>query len=184
MQKKKSQSNWKRKLTQQEKTVCRQIKAQIKEKQKAKQGLTSDEITSTMSGVDNFIGCYAEDQLSNITFTSFPCFIIVNIDSSNLPGSHWITIRFDRKSIEVFDPAGFEIFNWSRIPCTLLNFIHKLTVSRQITLSSRLQSPKSHLCGFYCIFYVLYRNHHSLSQLSSLFTTDLSRNDRRLKNLL
>ena len=184
MQKKKSQSNWKRKLTQQEKAVCRQLKTQIKEKQETLKGLTSDEIITTLAGVNHFLGCYAEDQLSNITFTSFPCFIIVNIDSSNLPGSHWISIRFDRKSIEIFDPAGFEIFNWPRIPCTLLNFIHKLTVSRQITLSSRLQSTNSHLCGFYCIFYILYRNHHTMSQLSSLFTTNLSSNDRRLKNLL
>ena len=184
MQKKKGQSNWKRKLTQQEKAVCRKTKTQIKEKQKTKQGLTSDEITATMAGVNHFLGCYAEDQLLNITFTSFPCFLIVNIDSSDLPGSHWITVRLDRKSIEIFDPAGFEIFNWPRIPCTLLTFIHKLTVSRQISLSTRLQSPKSHLCGFYCIFYILYRNHHTLSQLSSLFTTNLARNDRRLKNFL
>ena len=180
MQKAKSQSDWKRKLTHQEKTICRKVKEQITKKQKTK-GLTTDELMFLLNGRDNFFGCYAEDQLSNITITGFPAYLIVNLDSSNLPGSHWITIRISRRTVEVFDPAGFEIFNWSRIPCTLLEFLHRQTVSRKIILSPSLQPQKSTLCGYYCIFYILLRAHYTLSTITSYFSPSLSQNDRRLK---
>ena len=180
MQKAKSQPNWKRKFTNKEKTICRQVKEQITENQKT-EGLKTNELNSLLTGLDNFIGCYAEDQLSNISITGFPAYFIVNLDSSNLPGSHWISIRVNRKSVEVFDPAGFEIFKWPRIPCTLLNFLHRLTVTRKILFSPTLQSPNSHLCGYYCIFYLLTRTHHSLSKIADYFSDKLSKNDQLLK---
>ena len=183
MQKTKSQSGWKRKLTKQEKTVCIQTKEKIFEKQKTKSGLTSDEITSLLSPVRHFAGCFAVDQVSNLSFSSFPCFIIVNIDHSFLPGSHWLAVRIDRSSVEVFDPAGFKIFNWPRVPCNLLSFLHRLTVNRTIQLTDCIQPTTSFLCGFYCIFYILHRQHSSLSTITSLFNSNLRKNDRELIKL-
>ena len=182
MQKKKGQSNWKRKLTQQEKTICRQTKAEIVKKQETKNGLTSQEITSLLARINHFGGCYAENQL-NFSTTSFPFFAVVNLDKSNQPGSHWIALRIDRKTVEVFDPAGFQLFKWPRIPCSLLSFLHRKTVSRKLLFAPPIQHTKSTLCGFYCIFYIIMRQHYSLSDISSLFSSDLSKNDRRLLNL-
>ena len=175
-------SNWKRKLTKQEKTICRQTKAKIVKKQETKNGLTSQEITILLAKISHFGGCYAEDQL-DFSVTSFPFYIVVNLDNSNQPGSHWIAVRIDRQTVEVFDPAGFQIFKWPRIPCTLLSFLHRKTVSRKLHLSPPIQHNTSTLCGFYCIFYIIMRQHYSLSKILSLFSSNLSQNDRRLLNL-
>jgi len=125
----------------------------------------------------NFIGCLPENELDNIVFNSLPCFIIVNIDSGNLPGSHWITLGIFPRSIEIFDSLGFDIFNWSRVPCTLLNFVHRLSVTREIIVSPRIQSDHSTLCGFYCLFYIFMRYFTCMKSVLSYFGPKFSCND-------
>ena len=182
MSRSQTKSNWKRKLTKQEKANSCQTRKAI-EKEKNQKGLTTDSISRLLSGSRNFIGVYAEDELKNLVITSFPSFLICNIDLSSQPGSHWIALGIFRNTIEIFDSSGFKIFLWSRVPCHLLNFIHKLSLTRQILVSKRLQSKKSTLCGFYCIFYILARNCITLNQLQSFFSAKLVRNDLVIKHL-
>ena len=176
-------SNWKRKLTTEQVKVCNKIKNKIIEKQKEKTGITTSEILRLMQGTPNFIGCFAENQLA-FTLTSFPAFLIVNVDHSSLPGSHWIGLMVDKTTVEVFDPLGFNIFNWARIPCTLLSFVHHFSSHRKLFIYQRSQPDQSTLCGFYAMFFVLYRQKFSPSSLNSLFSRNLSKNDSRLINLL
>ena len=180
----KNKSNWKRNLTRREIETCRKIKIKAIEKKKTQTGVSTDEILQLMSGTRNFLGCFAENDLSSIRLSSFPSFMIVNIDSSNLPGSHWLALVIDRKSVEVFDSLGFNLFHLPRIPCHLLSFIHRLTQSRKLLVSHKLQPNKSYLCGFYSMFFVLSRQHHSFSEITKFFTNNLTRNDRRLIKLL
>ena len=175
-------SNWKRKLTTEEIKVCNKIKSKIIKKQKEKIGIATSEILRLMQGTPNFIGCFAEDQL-DFTLTSFPAYMIVNVDHSSLPGSHWIGLMVNRESIEVFDPLGFDIFNWSRVPCTLLSFVHHFSTHRKLIIHQRIQPDHSTLCGFYAMFFVLYRQHFSPSSLNLLFSCNLSKNDSRLIKL-
>ena len=154
---------------------------EIKSVQKEKKGLNSDFITSSLNCAPNFIGCFAENELKNLTITSFPSFLIANIDSSEMKGSHWIAIGIFNDKIEIFDPLGFDIFNWSQVPCDLLDFLHRLSVTRRVLTSPRIQSDSSHLCGFYSIFYVIVRKFLSFEHLFKCFCTKfLSRNDRIL----
>ena len=178
----KSQSNWKRNLTKREIATCQKIKIQIIQKKKTKTGITTDEILQLMKRTRNFVGCYAENELSGIRISSFPSFFIVNIDSSDLPGSHWLAVLIDRKSVEIFDSSGFNIFHLPRIPCHLLSFIHRLTQTRELHVSRQLQPITSKLCGFYAMFFVLCRQHLTFDQIMHLFTHNLSKNDRRLIN--
>ena len=182
MQTSKNKSGWKRKLTKQEKANSRQTRKAI-EKEKNQKGLTTDSISRLLSGTRNFIGVYAEDELKNLVITSFPSFLICNIDLSSQPGSHWIALGIFRNTIEIFDSSGFKIFLWSRVPCHLLNFIHKLSLTRQILVSKRLQSKKSTLCGFYCVLYILARNCITLHQIHSLFSKRLAQNDLIIKRI-
>lgn len=140
-------------------------------------GISAAFLTSALNCFPNFIGCIPENELSNIVFNSLPCFIIVNIDSGNLPGSHWITLGIFPKSIEIFDSLGFDIFNWSRVPCTLLNFVHRLSVTRKVIVSPRIQSDYSTLCGFYCLFYMFMRYHTCMKSVLSYFGSKFSCND-------
>ena len=177
----KSQSKWKRKLTHQEKIAFSKIRTQIKTK--AKTGIKSSDILYFLQGVSHFIGCFAEDEVKSLVFTSFPSYLIINVDHSHLPGSHWLAMRVDRKCVEIFDPAGFDLLNWPRIPCTLLTLIHRLTTHRSLLISKQTQSPTSKLCGFYCMFFVILRQHFSLKTIQSFFTSSLSRNDIKLIKL-
>ena len=70
--------------------------------------------------------CLAEDEIDSTAIQSFPSYFIVNIDSSEKSGSHWISLGIYKNEIEIFDPLGFKIFKWSSIPCKLLQFLHRL----------------------------------------------------------
>ena len=172
--------NWQ--LAKQAASNCNKTFAkQIKSSQKEKKGLSGEFITSSLACSPNFIGCFAEDELNNLTLTSFPSFLIANIDSSEMKGSHWIAIGIFNDKIEIFDPLGFDIFNWSKVPCDLLDFLHRLSVTRRVYTAPRVQSDSSYLCGFYTIFYVIARKFVSFEHLFKCFCTQfLSRNDKIL----
>ena len=178
----KNKSNWKRKLTKQEKANCRQAAKEI-QKTKNQKGLTTLVLSQILSRTRNFIGVYAEDELKYLNITSFPSFLVCNIETSSEPGSHWIALGIFRHSLEIFDSTGFKLFLWSRVPCNMLNFIHKLSLTRKVVVSHRIQSRKSTLCGFYCILYVLARNCTTLSQINKLFSKRLAQNDLIIKNI-
>ena len=178
----KNQPSWKWKLTKQEKANCRQAAKEI-QKAKNQKGLTTLVLSHILTRTRNFIGVYAEDELKYLKVTSFPSFLVCNIDKSSEPGSHWIALGIFRHSLEIFDSTGFKIFLWSRVPCHLLNFIHKLSLTRKVFVSNRLQSIKSTLCGFYCILYILARNCITLRQIHSLFSKRLAQNDSIIKKI-
>ena len=133
-----------------------------------------------MSCTPQFAGCYAENQLSELTITSFPCSLIVNLDHEKLPGSHWVALFITKQSIEIWDTLGFRILDWPRIPCTLLKFLHRQLLSRRVIVSKRIQSSESVLCGFYCIFFIICRPYLSFNALSEKFSSKLSLNDKLL----
>lgn len=172
--------NWQ--LTKQAANHCNKTFAkEIKSAQKEKKGLSDGFITSSLACSPCFIGCYAENELRNLTITSFPAYLIANIDSSDMEGSHWIAIGIFKEKIEIFDPLGFDIFNWSQVPCDLLDFLHRLSVTRRVYVAQRVQSDSSYLCGFYAIYYVIARKFLSFEQLFKCFCTNfLSRNDKIL----
>jgi len=172
--------NWQ--LAKQAANICNQTFAkEIRSSQKQKKGLSGEFITSSLACSSNFIGCFAENELNNLTITSFPSFLIANIDSSEMKGSHWIAIGIFNDKIEIFDPLGFDIFNCSKVPCDLLDFLHRLSVSRRVKTAPRVQSDSSYLCGFCTIFYVIARKFVSFEHLFKCFCRQfLSRNDKIL----
>ena len=174
---------WKRKRKLASKTsfnCSQQTKIKIK-KAKALGPLDEKTIESILSCQNSFVGCFASDELSHHIFKS-PCFMIVNLDKRNMPGSHWIAIGLFTNKLEIFDPLGFDIFAWPTLPCDLLYFLHKYSFSRRVLLSKRIQPNNSELCGLYCIYYVLSRQNHSFQNLQSLFSSNISLNDSILLN--
>ena len=158
-------------------------KKAIQKATKIKKGLDRQSILNFMKCRPSFIGCYAENELKSLKLQMFPSFLIANLDTNQMKGSHWIGIGIFKSRIEIFDPLGFEIFKWPRIPCDLLNFLHRLTVSRDVNLCHRIQDDKSVLCGFYSMFYVYAREYFNFTEIISLFSSVSSRNDRRLIHL-
>ena len=158
------------------------IKKEIMQTEKTQKGAKKSAINKILSCTPQFIGCFAENELSRLTLTSFPCSLIVNLDHENLPGSHWVALFITQQTIEIWDTLGFRILDWPRIPCTLLRFLHRQLLSRRVIVSKRIQSPKSILCGFYCIFFIICRPFLSFHSLCAHFSPKLSLNDQILLN--
>ena len=167
--KRKYERSWK--LGQQAARDCDSSFARKIEKiQKEKIMVSADFITASLSECSkNFLGCFAEDQLKNLSLTSFPCFLIVNIDSSNMGGSHWIGLGIFKDTLEIFDPLGFNILNWPRIPTGLLDFLHNFSRSRKVKILPRIQSDSSMLCGIFSIYYVIRRKTATFDTCLSCF---------------
>ena len=160
------------------------IQKAFKKEEKSKEGLNCCTINSLLHNIPNFIGCFSSDEIQNILIDSLPLKLIVNLDNSSKNGSHWLAIRVDKRSVEIFDPLGFKLDKWPTIPFPLIDFIRNITYRRKLLISRELQPRNSYFCGFYCIFYFLSREISSFHAIVKYFSTDLSKNDRILKNLL
>ena len=52
-----------------------------REIEKTKEGLNSRFLTQSLKCLPNFIGCFAENQLSSLIITQYPTYLIANVDS-------------------------------------------------------------------------------------------------------
>jgi hypothetical protein len=103
-----------------------------------------------------------------------PHALVVNTDTSNLPGQHWIAIYVtaDRRG-EVMDTYGL------LPPTTVQRWLNRNT--RHWTANTRLlQPPNSDSCGQFCIDFLVRRAKSDSMHvvLSSDFTSDLNSNER------
>ena len=160
----------------------RKMQKAIKKAQKTKTGISRLGILKHLQFTKDFIGVYAEDQLSNLSITTFPSSLIINLDPSHMRGSHWLAIRISRSSLEIFDPLGFQILGWPRTPCHLLNFLRRWSCHRKTFISPVIQSQSSVLCGFYCIAYIVCRQVLSFNEFLKFFKTP-EQNDYLLINV-
>jgi len=160
-----------------------EIQKEIKKESKTKTGISNLKIHYLLRNFPNFLGCFAEDELKSLIIKSLPVSFIVNFDHSGLGGSHWILIRIDRRRLELFDPLGFNIRRWPRIPYFLLDFLHKFSIHRKVFITKEIQPYNSTLCGYYCIFFLYYRSFHSFFACTRLFSINLYKNDLILINL-
>ena len=165
-------------------TTCKYRKMQkaIKKAQKTKTGISRLGLLKNLGLTPNFIGVYAENQLKTLSINTFPCFLIINLDPSHMQGSHWLALRICRTSLEIFDPLGFQILSWPRIPCNLLNFLRRWSCRRETFISPVIQSQKSVLCGYFCLTFILCRQVVSFKKFLKIFKAP-KQNDQLLINL-
>ena len=155
------------------------IKKTLQKTKKSKKEITCKKILSLLNCFPNFLGCFAQDTIDSLFVKSLPCIFLVNIDSSNKPGSHWIVLAIFDKTFEIFDPLGFKFYNWNSVPCNLLNFIHTESLSRQLRISPQIQPLSSNLCAFYCMYFVIHRYRESFDHIISQFS-EIDKNDKLL----
>ena len=78
--------------------------------------------------------------------------LILNLSSSNHPGSHWVAIFLNGNGIlEFFDPYG--------MACYDINILEAFEIQKHTVVSfkKKLQHQDSIFCGFYCIAWLLCR---------------------------
>ena len=147
------------------------------------EGLSSKYINSLMKictlDYKNFIGVLSCDVFLNMTKNgkinlSPGQGIILNLSSSNHPGSHWVAVFVNTNGVgEFFDSFGLQCFDSKILEAFQL---HNLRI---INFEKTLQHPDSHFCGFYCVAYLLCRE---VGISRDMFTTffhhkDLLKND-------
>ena len=127
----------------------------------------------------NFIGCFSQETIESLKILSKPVTFMVHVGQKN---GHWLAVGLFKDSIEIFDPLGFDIFNWPSVPCQFLNFIHNNSLNKKLLISGKVQPDSSVLCGFYCLVYITKRPTMDFHQIQSLFRKP-STNDFLLRKL-
>ena len=174
---KKRESSWGRKIKKKTVPYIKNRKAFERCFKKAqKEGLSSRDLLKCLHSVPHFLGVFAADELKFILIKKFPIFLIVNLDSSNFPGSHWISIRIGTKFVEVFDSLGFRSELWDRYSPIIFHFLKNFAKTHNFLISPIMQMPYTFDCGLFCLYFVVYRQFLSFSALISPFTSDLKFN--------
>jgi len=115
---------------------------------------------------------------------TFPASLIINIDYSNQLGSHWIGLNLTTTTVEIYDSIGFSRTLKLFKPVLILKFLKKYGSDRHYLTSPPLQSDVSNLCGFYCIYFILVSTYLSFRDSLSIFSANLTDNDRILIHVL
>ena len=150
-----------------------------KDLEKRKDGMSNLEIENYLKSIQNFLGVIFDDSLNQID-PRFHGFVIVNLDHSHGPGTHWIALGIFEDTVEFFDPLGCDFLNWPNLPIGLLHYLFKVSFAKTVVRINRLQSSKSAVCGLYCIFYVIHRRYFSLQKILDYFDGRRSENDKKL----
>ena len=104
------------------------------------------------------MGCFSKDQIKLIGDNKS---MIINLQDSNQPGSHWIVLKRVKISIFIFDSFGtgyFKVFKYLKI----------------ITNIYRIQDISSNLSGIFCVLYILYdiKNKNDFIKFLTLFNSN------------
>jgi hypothetical protein len=96
-----------------------------------------------------FVGVFPINLLPKVKH--FPAALIINLDSSNLPGSHWVALYFTkRKCCDYFDSYG-------RKPnISILSYITENTKSYTYN-NICVQNLWSTNCGQLCLYFLIWR---------------------------
>ena len=97
---------------------------------------------------ESFLGVFASDTLPNRTAEILKNkSLIINTDTHNLPGTHWVAILSRDNEAYFFDPFGFqpipEIASW------LNRHFKKWTFNKR-----QVQPTTSDYCGYFCLYFL------------------------------
>lgn len=104
--------------------------------------------------IKNFIGVFPLNRLPlSLSTLPKPFSFIVNTDTSNLPGQHWLAIHFAENGIvQVFDPLA------TVYPATLTHYLARQKARRIIFNRVMYQHPSMKTCGHHCLRWLYKHN--------------------------
>ena len=103
-------------------------------------------INNLLKNFKNFEGCYSKDQISLIENNKS---LIFNLQNSNEPGSHWVSLSRKNNNIFIFDSFGV-----GRIPNNLYKIYKNCNIIANLY---RIQDIDSNLCGMFYFLFCLYK---------------------------
>lgn len=118
-------------------------------------------------------GVFASNQIPVLYEKSI---LIVNVDDSSSPGSHWLTFHIENKDkIQLFDSYGQspEFYGGN-----ILKYTSMFPIVEWNTVM--LQSPTSNVCGAYCIYFAIKRSQGNSMQTIISYLQHCKKNDFRV----
>ena len=97
---------------------------------------------------------FASDQLPKEKDIRTRSAYIVNEDSHDKQGSHWLSIFVEKDQCEVFDSYGLPLHWYTPLPLCDMVFKHYRDVSFNF---GQLQATDSNTCGHYALFFLFAR---------------------------
>ena len=101
-----------------------------------------------------FKGVFASDQLPKEKDIQTRSAYIVNVDTHDKHGSHWLSIFVENDQCEVFDSYGLPLHWYRPSPFVKWVFKHFQDVSSNV---GQLQATDSNTCGHYALFFLFAR---------------------------
>ena len=140
---------------------------------------TTEYIDDVMMFVDGFLGTHPCNMIPKLDKKNRFNSMIINLDVSWKPGSHWVGIFVENSTnaVHYYDPLGLKMRN--KYITEFVNKFDNVHYNKQ-----RVQPTESVHCGVYCIGFVLHSVKNGVSipgfnkmfcktELSSLFNDDI-----------
>lgn len=97
-----------------------------------------------------FAGVFARDRIPKRI--KYPCSMVWNTDPAHKPGEHWVAVHLDEDGIgEYFDSYGLEP------PACFKRYMQQNSV-KWTWNTTQLQDVWTSACGYFCVFYIIYRS--------------------------
>ena len=104
--------------------------------------------------IPNFIGVFPLDKLPKHLGRP-PKSFILNTDTSNLNGTHWLAVSYEKGGIiHAFDPFGI------CYPPLLTSYLHRIPNVKVIYNRIMFQYPNERNCGIHCLTFLKMRADH------------------------
>jgi hypothetical protein len=98
--------------------------------------------------IPGFIGAFPLDRMPS-HIGSPPKSFIVNTDTNNLNGKHWLAVSYEQGGIvRAFDPLGFFY------PQLLISKLHSHPNVRVHYNRTMIQNPFDQTCGLHCLIFL------------------------------
>ena len=157
---------------------------QAKIKNEETQALNTLEINALLKKADNFIGTFSCDNLKSLVLRSFPVCLVVNSAPSNMHFGHWLALRIDENSLEIFDSFGGKPQKWGKNSQPLLRFLQFYSRGKTLYISPVLQTSLSQLCGYFAVYFILARKYLGFRETLKPFSKNLQLNNMIILDLL
>ncbi len=112
---------------------------------------TTSYINTFTTQVDGFIGAFPCDKIPAMSSRMKKYSVIVNLDTSQEAGSHWIALLIKNKTVFYYDPLGQKNNNEH-----ITDYMNKFAV--QLYNKQQIQSKLSDYCGLYCLGFIIHSN--------------------------
>ena len=125
---------------------------------------TTEYINKFTTLVDGFVGAFPCDRIPVMNSKLKKYSVIVNLDTSQNAGSHWIALLIKNKTVYYYDPLGQKNNN-----DYITSFMSNFTV--QLYNDQQVQSKLSEYCGLYCLAFIIYSSscRYPINRFNTMF---------------